>query len=616
MRHGSAPTVNVSKFIPRHASQPPKKKTRNISATFNSGLGKNKERNELEVALGLSYEEVPTLEAPISPISRTQSHCSVTSAISVDSAPEDGRVTPTPSMTTSYAESFISNPYPTTPSSSRTPSVCIPEAQEVELENSAPSRPSWVPYLGKMAKAVVATSMHMSMPFSEKRKKETKTDSFAPTGPTPLPTREELAQLSEEAAMERRRQWALEQQRRVTECARLCSQWPHSGYNQSKWGPNGSKGFYEPQSYANPHYVASLMARQADLERNLLERSALFFTCRRYRASSENSSVDSFDSAQTSPDVSSSLAADLNAAMESPLVFPVDSKVEESKLEHSLTDLDVFAKSMALDAMEVDRPMASSEILQRPPVLVRPNRAQSCGAKRPLASQGSEEEKRRKVDEAMVVEDAVNDGVIMPADNRVDAGSKGLSSSVPDLSATKVQQPGTAVFGHFVKTSDTHPIIISPFFPHELIPTIAQSLVVPPEGVGSSPLMLASKIDIPSLLLSHAAPNTTSPTIVPSPVKPAFGDLSSNGIKLGNLLLSSCPGKRLRMEGPVRGRGPVCRDLATDLRRIKSEGVGALVWCVSSRITTLLILAALMTQSLPSLVSPGRRIVRSHMALV
>jgi hypothetical protein len=47
--------------------------------------------------------------------------------------------------------------------------------------------------------------------------------------------------------------------------------------------------------------------------------------------------------------------------------------------------------------------------------LVRPVRAQSCGAKRPFSAQADEEEKRRKVDEAMVVEDAVNDGVIMPA---------------------------------------------------------------------------------------------------------------------------------------------------------------------------------------------------------
>ncbi|KAH9858636.1 phosphatases II [Lenzites betulinus] len=46
---------------------------------------------------------------------------------------------------------------------------------------------------------------------------------------------------------------------------------------------------------------------------------------------------------------------------------------------------------------------------------------------------------------------------------------------------------------------------------------------------------------------------------------------------LGNLQLSSCPGKKVRLEGPVRGRSTVCRDLRSDLRRIKDTGVACLV---------------------------------------
>ena len=67
---------------------------------------------------------------------------------------------------------------------------------------------------------------------------------------------------------------------------------------------------------------------------------------------------------------------------------------------------------------------------------------------------------------------------------------------------------------------------------------------------------------------------------------------------LGNLYLSSCPGKKgganviaafehgfinnvikVRLTGPVRGRGAICRDLKQDLRRIKALGVGCIVWC-------------------------------------
>jgi len=49
---------------------------------------------------------------------------------------------------------------------------------------------------------------------------------------------------------------------------------------------------------------------------------------------------------------------------------------------------------------------------------------------------------------------------------------------------------------------------------------------------------------------------------------------------LGNLYLSSCPGKKVRLTGPVRGRGAICRDLKQDLRRIKTLGVGCIVCCL------------------------------------
>lgn len=320
------------------------------------------------------------------------------------------------------------------------------------------------------------------------------------------------------------------------------------------------------------------------------EQSALVFTCRRSRASSEESdpSDDSYESSLPSPTASMCLTADLSAAMSSPLISaPVMTGSQVLLLSSvpsigtkNADDLDGFARSMALDstAMDIDQ-----ESQPRAPNLVRPARAQSCGAKRPLTVVADEEEKRRKVDEAMVVEEAVESGVMMPQDHRSDPpknDNKQMSASVPDLSAAKVA-PGPSIFGHVVKTSDTHPIIISPFFPAEIIPTIAEAIVIPAEGIDACPLQLGSKIDVPSLLLSQQLPSAYPlSTVVPSPVKPAFDMVegSQYGIKLGNLLLSSCPGKRLRMEGPVKGRGPVCRDLATDLRRIKNEGVGCLVW--------------------------------------
>ncbi|KAH8093926.1 phosphatases II [Cristinia sonorae] len=49
---------------------------------------------------------------------------------------------------------------------------------------------------------------------------------------------------------------------------------------------------------------------------------------------------------------------------------------------------------------------------------------------------------------------------------------------------------------------------------------------------------------------------------------------------LGNLLLSSCPGKKVRLNGPVKGRGAVCRDLTQDLIRISEMGVRCIVCCL------------------------------------
>ncbi|TFK54045.1 phosphatases II [Heliocybe sulcata] len=49
---------------------------------------------------------------------------------------------------------------------------------------------------------------------------------------------------------------------------------------------------------------------------------------------------------------------------------------------------------------------------------------------------------------------------------------------------------------------------------------------------------------------------------------------------LGNLYLSSCPGKKVRLDGPVKGRGTVCRDLRSDLKRIKDLGVGCVICCL------------------------------------
>ncbi|EIW71839.1 hypothetical protein TREMEDRAFT_60759 [Tremella mesenterica DSM 1558] len=517
-------------------------------------------------------------------------------------------------------------------------------------------------------------------------------------------------------------EWFEAQRQRMVECARLCSQWPQSGYNLLKFGPAGSKQFYEPQSYANPQYVASLMERQAQLERQITETESLFFSSSASARSSgslcgsrsSSESGDSLSVQATSSSQSSSFCcqapvipvdraessddmdqrtAEIRAAMSSPLMPVHSSDSQVSLMETTGSGIFKHAElgSVVSDTMDIDTDISSvpsstsfahnhsfaSSLLTlgsslemsitrsslEPPkshlnqessqnqekddddiLRTRPFRAQSCGSKRPSPSAPEEEEKRRKVDEAMVVEEAVSTGVIQPVTRNE------WSASVPDLTkatsssstvfsnqensvttfgnsqnlSSNLQIPPTGqVFGMVVKTSDTHPIILSPFVPSKLVPVLAAHLVRP-SVVSQKPLLLSSTIDVPSLLLSFTPPSvapmpngllpnsvatgldvhiSSFPSVVPEVGRACgvnqslgyptvgrgqsfgvnSGDNSIDGVSrnsLGNLLLSSCPGKRLRMDGPVKGRGPVCRDLETDLRRIKNEGVGCLVCCL------------------------------------
>ena len=224
-----------------------------------------------------------------------------------------------------------------------------------------------------------------------------------------------------------------------------------------KWGPNGelrfllkhrtlltlcsgAKLFYEPQSYSNPRYVSDVMQRQAELELQMAASGSTFFACGRSRSSSDaHTESGSYASSHASPSASMCIhpddcldrtAADIQAAMSSPLLCfgalsddrsSHSSKSSSSsssygkviKAARSLTELDTLASSMRLSKDEsiMDVDDEDNRSLQSSQSAVR---ALSCGAKRPLMAGAAEEDKRRKVDEAMVVAEAVDSGVIMP----------------------------------------------------------------------------------------------------------------------------------------------------------------------------------------------------------
>lgn len=49
---------------------------------------------------------------------------------------------------------------------------------------------------------------------------------------------------------------------------------------------------------------------------------------------------------------------------------------------------------------------------------------------------------------------------------------------------------------------------------------------------------------------------------------------------IGNMYLSSCPGKKVRLDGHVQGRSAICRDLKVDLQRYKDLGIHVIVCCL------------------------------------
>ncbi|CAE6511005.1 unnamed protein product [Rhizoctonia solani] len=109
----------------------------------------------------------------------------------------------------------------------------------------------------------------------------------------------------------------------------------------------------------------------------------------------------------------------------------------------------------------------------------------------------------------------------------------------------------------------------------------APSLVPPITYDDSHPrIKLPAPITLPTLPLPSPPVHPPSPPnlkpLLPSP------NLGSHRPVLGNLYLSSCPGKKVRLHGPtsIKGRGAICRDLKADLERIKQAGVFLIVCCL------------------------------------
>ncbi|BGP64532.1 hypothetical protein NBRC10512v2_005897 [Rhodotorula toruloides] len=181
-----------------------------------------------------------------------------------------------------------------------------------------------------------------------------------------------------------------------------------------------------------------------------------------------------------------------------------------------------------------------------------------------------------------------------PVSVQQSASSVVISETIPSADAGLVVDepppipgllPGMKVInGVPVKTSVSHPINISPLVPPELVPHLSSQLMrlgltddhddAPTPSQSSHLVRPSARTD----LLTLCATLRTDPF--------AFPYKQAGAPSLGNFVLSSCPGKKVRMNGePLRnGRGAICRDVLLDLRRARDEyGVGLVVCCIDDR---------------------------------
>ncbi|KAK2467790.1 hypothetical protein APHAL10511_000085 [Amanita phalloides] len=129
-----------------------------------------------------------------------------------------------------------------------------------------------------------------------------------------------------------------------------------------------------------------------------------------------------------------------------------------------------------------------------------------------------------------------------------------------------------------VKTSVSHPLNISPIIPPDLIAIISSRL-----ALSTTPTLFSIPLSfsLDHLLTCHsrsgrACLESVEPDLTVDDPAIARAPLGL----LGNLFLSSCPGKKVRLDGPTGGRSGVCRDIVIDMQRIKDLGVGCIICCL------------------------------------
>lgn len=183
----------------------------------------------------------------------------------------------------------------------------------------------------------------------------------------------------------------------------------------------------------------------------------------------------------------------------------------------------------------------------------------------------------------------------------LDGGHMLVGVDSADHLASKPNIVVKTVHGSSVKTSQTHPMNISPVVPPELSVALADFYLTSP--INHEQPLPSLPVDLYDLTGPHAShayeefhvhhqqrlyhfSQHHQPSLAAKNDSQAQSPPSINAVRLGNMLLSSCPGKKVRMFDTLAqrqaagNRSPICRDLKSDLSRAQSIGVRAIICCL------------------------------------
>jgi len=364
----------------------------------------------------------------------------------------------------------------------------------------------------------------------------------------------------------------------------LASLHHYSDYSRMKYGPNGASCIYIPMSIHVPDHVEHLKELQA----SRITQPAWWLSSRQPNGQPELPYILSkTEPVMTRAACSIDLKEDLHAALTSPLDtqprMPPSKYIPQLQLRTSETHPINISTMIPRELLQMISTNLSHANQDLPVIFDVPS---SCQLHRLLFRSHEMHRSSSPVDALLLP--SPRQAVTLPSTPPRSLTTPSKSSSFVNLLWTQAFLRKSVVTSAFSNDSSKsfgsfrHSLVISsPASVIEYKSAIshkALDLAPVTSGLRKEPVAAPRDIALEMGKLpsnSKALKRNSAPSGVPSVNR--RGNVTFH---LGNLYLSSCPGKKVRLNGPVKGRGAVCRDLKQDLKRMSEMGVRCIVCCL------------------------------------